>query len=153
MSQGVLMSIHTSPEAGAPMHTHREAKALEGQGLEGDRYALGKGTYSKGDAPEREVTLIESEVLEAVARETRIALFPHEVRRNLLTRGVRLNDLVGKTFHVGSVQLEGVRLCPPCDYLEKVTGKAVKAPLEDRGGLRCRVVQGGLMRVGDTIQV
>jgi len=152
MSNGLLMAIHTCPDAGDPMRTVREVRALEGVGLEGDRYATRTGTYSKKDGPDREVTLIESEVLEAVARESRIVLFPHEARRNLVTRGVRLNDLVGRNFTIGEVALEGVRLCPPCGYLEQVTGKAIRAPLENRGGLRARVVKGGTLRVGDTIQ-
>ncbi|MDH4249150.1 MAG: MOSC domain-containing protein [Deltaproteobacteria bacterium] len=152
MSNGILMAIHTCPTAGDPMRTHREVKALEGDGLEGDRYASRTGTYSKKHGPDREVTLIESEALEAVARETRIALFPHEARRNLVTRGVRLNGLVGQTFTVGEVTLEGLRLCSPCGYLEQITGKPIRTPLEDRGGLRARVVKGGTLRVGDPIQ-
>ena len=153
MSNGILLAIHTCPNAGEPMRTHRDIQVVEGVGLEGDRYASRTGTYSKKHGPDREITLIESEALEAVARESGIALFPHEARRNLVTRGVRLNDLVGRGFRVGPVELEGVRLCTPCGYLEQVTGKAVRAPLEERGGLRARIVKGGTLRVGDAIQV
>jgi len=151
MSQGMIMAIHTCPAAGEPMRTHREVTAVAGKGLEGDRYALGTGHYSDSFGPDREVTIIEAEALEAVARETGIALAPHQARRNLVSRGIELNGLVGVTFTVGGVTLEGVKLCDPCGYLEKITGKPVRAALENRGGLRARVVSGGVIRVGDLI--
>ncbi|HEX9843861.1 MAG TPA: MOSC domain-containing protein [bacterium] len=151
-AKGTVQSIHTTSDAGQPMRELPSVRALKGEGLEGDRYLFRRGTYSKTHAPDREVTLIETETLAWLQREHGIALPPAEARRNLVTAGVALCELIGKRFRVGSeVVLEGVRPCEPCGYLEKLTGKPVFAPLKDRGGLRTFIVQGGTLRVGDAI--
>jgi MOSC domain-containing protein YiiM len=148
--QGELLHIHVTDEAGAPMRALAEAKLITGIGIEGDRYATGRGKYS--EFPDiREVTLIELETLEALARDEKIDLMPHVHRRNLTTRGVPLNHLVGRRFRVGGVLLEGGRLNVPCRYLELLTGKPVYRPLLNRSGLNCRIVEGGTIRVGDPI--
>lgn len=128
-----------------------EARLVAGRGIEGDRYFLGTGTYSMKPGPDREVTLIEREVLEALARDHGIELTPAQHRRNLTVSGVALNHLVGQRFRVGEVLLETVRLNKPCKYLEKMTGKAVYLPLLNRSGLNCRVVEGGTIRPGDPL--
>jgi MOSC domain-containing protein YiiM len=129
----------------------QSAKLIEGQGIEGDRYALGTGKYSP--FPDiREVTLIEVETLEALIRDHDIDLSPEEHRRNLTTRGVPLNHLVGKRFRVGDVLLEGGRLNTPCRYLDFVTGKTVCDLMEHRSGLNCSIVEGGEIRAGDIIK-
>ena len=153
MSKGEVVSIHTCEKAGDPMRSPMETRAVVGLGLEGDRYASRSGTYSKTHAPDREVTLIEAETLEALQREHGIALSAEESRRNLVTRGIVLVDLIGKTFRVGEVVLHGERQCEPCGYLEDLTGKQVFAPLQDRGGLRTHIVTGGTIRAGDVIEV
>jgi MOSC domain-containing protein YiiM len=113
------------------------------------------GTFQKPAQPKvepgQEVTLIEQEALEAAQREYDLPLTHAESRRNLLTSGVPLNHLVGRRFTIGSVVLEGVKLCEPCGYLERFTGKKVIEALRHRGGLRARIVQGGVLRVGDPI--
>ncbi len=150
MWQGELLHIHVSDQAGAPMRALGEAKLIASTGIEGDRYATGKGKYS--EFPDiREVTLIEVETLEALARDEKIELLPHEHRRNLTTRGVPLNHLVGRRFRVGNVVLEGGRLNVPCRYLELLTKKPVYQPLINRSGLNCRIIEGGVIRVGDVI--
>jgi MOSC domain-containing protein YiiM len=103
----------------------RTVRLIAGLGIEGDRYATGLGTYSKKQHINRQVTLIEVEVLEALARGRGIDLAPHEHRRNLTTRGMLLNHLVGQYFHIGDCVLYGGRLNVPCLYLENFVGKKV----------------------------
>jgi MOSC domain-containing protein YiiM len=98
------------------------------------------------------VTLVEAEALEAVLAETGIDLTGGRARRNLVTRGVRLADLNGRTFRVGEVVLRGTRLCAPCEFLERLTEPGVFAALKGRGGLRAEILQGGLIRAGDSIE-
>ena len=150
MWQGELLHIHITDAAGAPMHSLGEAQLVPGVGISGDRYALGTGKYS--EFPDiREVTLIEAEALEALLRDERIELLPHEHRRNLTTRGVALNHLVGRRFRVGATILEGGRLNVPCRYLELLTGKSVYETLRNRSGLNARIIEGGTIRAGDRI--
>ena len=127
--------------------------AAPGKGLEGDRYSDGTGTFYKPNCPDREVTLIETEALEALKRDYGIELAPSQTRRNLLTSGVSLNHLVGRIFSVGNVQLEGLRLCEPCKHLARLTSEKVREGLVHRGGLRARVLVGGEIRAGDPIKV
>ena len=153
MGEGKIRSIFVCAAAGEPMKRLEAASVVKAVGIEGDRYANRTGTYSKTHAPDREVTLMAEEVLADLEAETGIVLAPEETRRNLMTKGVDLDALIGKTFRVGEeVLLQGVRQCDPCGYLEKVTGKKVFAPLENRGGLRTTVLRGGAIRVGDTVQ-
>ncbi|MEI2686876.1 MAG: MOSC domain-containing protein [Cypionkella sp.] len=151
MWQGSLLDIHTTVAARQPMIKHLRVTLIAGQGIEGDRYALGTGTYSP--FPDiREVTLIEIETIEALARDHGIDLPTAEHRRNLTTRDVPLNHLVGKKFWVGDVLLEGGRLNTPCRYLDLVTGQAVFALMEHRSGLNCKILQSGSVGIGDVIR-
>ena len=99
----------------------------------------------------RQVTLIEIETIEALERDQNIAVAPGAARRNVVTRGVPLNHLVGREFQVGAVRLRGTRLCEPCAYLEGLTQQGVLAGLMHRGGLRAEIVTGGTIRLEDTI--
>ena len=151
---GEVASLHITGAASGRMASPDAVKALPGKGLEGDRYALGVGTYSPDEGPtppDREITLFEAEVLQALARESGIEFVPAETRRNVITRGVALNHLVGRRFRVGEVELEGVRLCEPCKYLVELTGKNVLGPLVHRGGLNARILSEGTIRVGDPV--
>jgi MOSC domain-containing protein YiiM len=151
MWRGKLLHIHTAPVARAPMVPHETAILIAGEGIDGDRYTAGTGTYSQ--IPDvREVTLIEVETLIALRRDHAIDLAPHEHRRNLTTEGVPLNHLVGRQFWVGPVLLEGGRLNTPCKYLDLVTGKPVCDLLTHRSGLNCRIVEGGDLNLGDAIR-
>jgi MOSC domain-containing protein YiiM len=148
---GELVEILTASKEGAPIESRSEALAVAGVGLEGDRYAAGVGTFSKGDAG-RQVTLVAVEALDELEREHGLRVTPAETRRNLATRGVPLNDLVGQTFRVGGAVLVGVRLCEPCGYLEETTGKPLKTAAMGRMGLRADIVEGGPIRLGDRIE-
>jgi MOSC domain-containing protein YiiM len=152
MWQGSVVSIHIAPEAGLPMETVPEARAIAGRGLEGDRYTLGIGYYSNTPGPGgRELTLIETETLEALPA-LGVKLSAAETRRNVATAGVPLNHLVGREFQVGAVRLRGTRLCEPCKYLEGLTQPGAMLALLHRGGLRAQILNDGVIRVGDTIQ-
>jgi MOSC domain-containing protein YiiM len=151
MSAGRVVSSHIARQAEGPMESLVEVRAIPGHGLEGDRYSRGEGSFSKNPGGGREVTLIAQEMIEFLAREAGIRLEPGEARRNLVTQGVALNELVGKIFRVGSVQLKGVRLAEPCDHLQRLTHQGVLKGLVHRGGLRAELVDGGVLRVGDAI--
>jgi MOSC domain-containing protein YiiM len=142
-----VVAIYISPSATTLPHSVNEAEARAHRGLVGDRYFEGCGTFTDWEpkGPGRELTLIESEVL------AEIGLSASEARRNIVTEGVGLNDLVGKRFRIGSVLIEGIRLCPPCAHLDKVTSNALLKPLADRGGLRANILSDGIIRVGDAI--
>jgi MOSC domain-containing protein YiiM len=149
--QGSVVSIHIG-ERGKPLRVVESVQARAGEGFVGDRYFVGTGTFSKQKSPDREITLIEAEALEALQRDYGVSLDPVESRRNIATRGVPLNHLVGKRFCIGEVQVHGIRLCEPCGHLQKVSGKEkVKEGLQHRGGLRAQIVTSGVIRVGDGV--
>src|SRR5947208_13163227 len=132
---GEVVAIHIADEAEAQMRAVDRVRAVPGKGLEGDRYFRASGTYSDRPGPGREITLIESEAIEAMARDNELAIAPGEARRNVVTRGAPLNHLVGREFLVGGVRLRGIRLCEPCSHLEGLTRRGVLAGLVHRGGL------------------
>jgi MOSC domain-containing protein YiiM len=150
--QGELLHIHIAQRAAAPMQSLSKANLIAGTGIEGDRYATRLGTYSKMHHIDRQVTLIEVEVLEALARDRNIELASHEHRRNLTTRGVPLSHLVGHYFRIGDCVLYGGRLNVPCLYLEELVGKKVFKPLLNRSGLNCRIVIGATLRTDQRIE-
>jgi len=152
MWHGEILQIGISPSAGQLIQIVDQVHAVPGKGLEGDRYFSNKGTYEPSPDGSRQVTLIESEALAALSSETGIQLKPGESRRNLVTRGVPLNHLVGKEFNVGTVRLRGVRLCEPCKHLVEITGQAGVLPgLTHRGGLRAEILSDGIIQVGDSV--
>jgi MOSC domain-containing protein YiiM len=138
-----VAALFLAPWKGASMEAVSEVRAVPGRGLEGDRYFDADGASA--------VTLIEAEALVRLEREHGIPLQPAEARRNLLTRGVALNGLVGREFRVGEVVLRGVALCEPCLHLQQSTRRGVLRGLVRRGGLRAEIVSGGWMRSGDPI--
>lgn len=147
MFEGQLVGIFTVSRKGADLESREQAEIVAGAGLSGDRYCRQAG---KGK-PDQEITLIEIEALEALAREADISLTPAQARRNLVTRGVPLNHLIDKEFAVGEVVLRGLRLCEPCGHLEGMTQKGVKEGLCHRGGLRAQAIRGGKIRIGDGV--
>jgi MOSC domain-containing protein YiiM len=126
-------------------------RAVGGRGLEGDRYFARIGTYSKKTGPDREVTLIELEAVEALKRDYGVELDPKDSRRNLVTQGVALNHLVGREFTIGEVKFRGIRLCEPCSHLAKLADREVLPGLVHRGGLRAAILTDGVIRVGDSL--
>jgi MOSC domain-containing protein YiiM len=144
-------ALFIGPVVKKPLHEVDQVVCVVGHGLEGDRKFRREGLPPRKNGPDREVTLIEAEAIEAVNRDCDIELRPVETRRNVLTRGVALNHLVGKRFRVGEVILEGLRLCEPCEHLESLTRPGVREALLHRGGLRAQVLEGGSIKVGDPI--
>ncbi len=155
MNGGRLVAIYVAAARGAPMEVRERIDAVAGQGLRGDRYANQSGTYSGTGRDARDVTLIEREAVDAVrAEDGGIDVHEGLTRRNLVTEGVALNHLVGRTFSVGDVRMRGVRLAEPCAYLEQLTGLAgVRAALVHRAGLRAEILDDGQLHVGDAIEV
>jgi len=153
MSQGKVVSLHIAAVAAAPMITVAQVKAAAGQGLEGDRYSNKLGTYSNNPGSGRDVTLIESEAIDALLREYKIGFEPSMARRNIVTRRIALNHLVEKQFKIGAVILRGTRLCEPCMHLERLSSAGAMRGLIHRGGLRAEIITGGTIRVGDEILV
>jgi MOSC domain-containing protein YiiM len=148
-----VVAIFIGPDPGGPMRPAGAVRAVPGKGLEGDRYWQGGPGEPRKRGPDREVTLIEAEAIEALARDEGVAFDPSESRRNLVTRGVALNHLVGREFRVGAARLKGLRLCEPCSHLEEMTREGVRLGLLHRGGLRAQVLDEGVVRVGDAVVV
>ncbi len=151
-----IEEIYIGEEMGKPLHSVDEAIVIEGLGIEGDRYAKKQGTFTKekeeGDAG-KHVTLIEAEAIEAALDEFGDDYREGKSRRNIVTRGIKLNALINHRLQIGDVILKGERDCPPCGHLSKLTATESRKSLKNRGGLRTTVLKGGVIRVGDTIQV
>jgi MOSC domain-containing protein YiiM len=148
---GSVESIHIAAGPEQAMSPVESVRAVKGKGLEGDRYFTGEGTYSHKPEPGRELTLIEAEAIEGLLDEHGIELRPGEARRNVVTREIGLNDLVGRRFTVGEVECIGTELCHPCSHLERLTVPGVLKGLVNRGGLRADIVSGGQIAVGDAV--
>jgi MOSC domain-containing protein YiiM len=147
---GRLVSIHIGG-AGEPLVPVRSARAVPGRGLEGDRYSAGAGTWSTPGLWS-EVTLVSAEAGEVLRASVGFEGDAGELRRNLVTEGINLDELIGVRFRIGEVVLEGVRPCDPCGYLERIVGRrGLKDALRGRGGLRARVLQEGILRAGDDV--
>lgn len=148
----MVAGIYIAAEARGPMRSLDSVRAVAERGLEGDRYFTKQGTFWK-ERPDYQLTLIEEEAVTALKRDYGIRLEPQNARRNLVTRGVALNHLVGRDFRVGSVLVRGIRLCEPCSHLEQLSGVPVIKGLRHRGGLRAQILSDGEIRVGDRVQV
>jgi MOSC domain-containing protein YiiM len=151
MFEGKVISINIADAAEAPMQSVNEARAIPGRGLEGDRYFNGTGTFSK-PSPDRELTLIEAEAVEAMKRELDVDYGLGDSRRNIVTRGAPLNHLVGKEFWIGEVKARGLRLCEPCKHLQRLSHEKVLPGLVHRGGLRAQILSEGTIRVGEVVR-
>jgi hypothetical protein len=151
---GTVEAIVLAPEAEGAMHQVDRAVARAGRGLEGDRYFDERGTFSNAHGRGYDLTLIEAEVLDTLELSTG-RLTPEEARRNIVTRGIELNALVGEHFRVGDVECFAQRLCEPCAHLERLTAATGKSgtlrALIHKGGLRADVLSDGEIRVGDQI--
>lgn len=146
MGEGRVEAIYISAKAEKLPRSIARVRAVQGRGLEGDRYFDGTGTWSDYPVEEgRDLTLVEAEVLEEVG------LAPADARRNVVTRGVSLEALIGKRFRVGEVECYGDRTCEPCAHLERLTRPGVLKALTHRGGLRADITRGGEIAVGDVV--
>jgi MOSC domain-containing protein YiiM len=144
-----IVGIYTAPKSGAPMEQQGSVVVVPGEGIVGDRYALHTGTWSNPKWPDQELTLFASEVAEAIGIEA------YQARRNLVTRGIELSGLVGVRFRIGEALIAGVRACDPCRYIQQLNAQPglTKALAGYNGGLRARVIEGGKVRLGDTIEI
>jgi len=142
---GRVEAINIGPERQLPAPVERVA-AHAGKGLLGNRYY-----FDHGAGPGRALTLIAAESLEAMAAEHGIEITAAESRRNVLTRGIDVNALVGKRFRVGEVECVGVELCHPCKHLESMTKPGVIKGLANRGGLNADILSDGEIAVGDEV--
>jgi len=143
----VVEAIYVSEKARRLPVAVDSARVVAGQGIEGDRYFLGKGSFSHWRGTGRALTLVEAEALEDVGLSSAAA------RRNVVTRGVDLNALVGVRFRVGGVECLGRRLCEPCRHLERLEGDGLMRSLAGRGGLRADVLSDGVVAVGDPVVI
>jgi len=141
---GSVVAILTAADAESPLEYVETVEAVAGHGLVGDRYYDGRGTFS-GPGRGYEVTLVEAEVLDS------IDLPWEQARRNIVTRGIALNALVGHRFTIGSVECVGRRLAEPCAHLEKLARPGLLRPLVHRGGLRADILAGGPISIGDSV--
>jgi MOSC domain-containing protein YiiM len=154
MRSGVVEGIYITSAPHESVRGVERAHGIAGRGLEGDRYFRGEGdgTFYEPEKPGQDLTLIEAEAIEGLERDSGIELAPGDVRRNVVTRGIALNDLVGKRFLVGDVECFGQRLCDPCSHLERSTRPGVLKGLANRGGLRADIVRGGWIAVGAPVR-
>lgn len=150
MSNGIVEAIYIAAKATGPTHAVGSVQAIPGVGLDGDRYALKQGTFFKPE-PDFELTLIEAEALEALHRDYSVDLAAGDARRNIVTRSIALNHLVGREFTIGDVRIRGIRLCEPCEHLQRLTGKQLIKGLRHRGGLRAQILTEGTIHAGDEI--
>jgi hypothetical protein len=150
-SVGTIELIALAAEAEGPMRTVSSAEAVEGRGLRGDRYERGAGTFSNPRGRGYDLTLVEAEALEELSAKG-VELAPVEARRNLVVRGIALDDLIGRRFRVGEVECFGQRRCEPCAHLERLTRPGVLRGLVHRGGLRADMLSGGGIRIGDRVE-
>lgn len=137
---GVVEGIFFGAVTAGPLEAASEVKVATGAGIEGDRH---------GDT---DITLFEAEAIEGLREDTGIDLHPSEIRRNVMTRGISLNDLLGHRIRVGEVEAFVTELCHPCSHLQKLTQPGVLKGLVNRGGLNADVVTGGAIRVGDQVE-
>jgi len=130
-----------------------EANFTAGQGIEGDRYFFGNGTFSEklNGLPDREVTLIEAEEIDRFNAQQGLSLNYGDMRRNIITRGIRLNDLVDRQFRIGAVEFRGIRLCEPCAHLAELVTPQVLKGMVHRAGLRACILTDGKIRESDPI--
>jgi hypothetical protein len=148
LASGIVERICVTPSAGQAIQCPERVTAIAGQGLDGDRHVVGRGTFPSGVSGSA-LTLIQAEVCESFDP----PLTPDEHRRNLVIRGIELNTLVGHEFIVGEVLCRGMRLCEPCTVIDGYASRSLLRPLVHRGGLRADILSGGEIRLGDGLSV
>lgn len=144
---GVVQGLFVASASGQPMESRRSVRALAGTGILGDRYAEGLGHWSDPRWPDQELSLVEDELADE------LALTADQLRRNIVTRGVALGELIRRDFRIGTAWLRGMRTCDPCRYLETLTRPGIYEELDGRGGLRAAILRSGWIRVGDRFEV
>lgn len=148
---GSVWKIFVAPKAGQPMVAVDSAMAMEGRGLDGDRYAALTGHWKGDDGCQ--VSLIENEAIEAIRSSYGVSIDAGEHRRNIVTQGVDIELLTGRKFRIGEAVMEFDRARPPCGYIASLTSKKMTKALWGRSGICARIVRPGLLRVCDTIEL
>jgi MOSC domain-containing protein YiiM len=153
MTVGSILGIYIAPSKGAGVMGYQKVSLRAGKGIEGDRYfsQTGKNRSNYKGQPDWEITLIESEVIEAFNQQRGHSFHESDFRRNLVTQGVGLNDLVGKTFTINNVSFYGVQLCEPCASLQRRLAVSILPELIGKGGLRAQIRSNGVIAVGDKL--
>lgn len=152
MDAGVVLQIQVAPvKRGATVFLDA-VRALAGQGLEGDHHFRADGVFDEKVGAGRQVTLIDAAEVESLNAERGFGLAPADLRRNVVTRGARLPDLLHREFWVGEVLLRGELVCNPCAHVEGITCPGVLAAYVGRAGLRASIVRSGTLRVGDAVR-
>lgn len=149
--RGTVEEIYITDRGSAPMERVDEVEAVAGKGLRGDRYMMGTGYWSTYDLCQ--VTLIAAEDIEHIARETDLEITAGQHRRNIITRGIDFDLLVGKTFRVGEALFGYDRPRPPCRYVQSITQPGMTKALGGRAGICCRILESGTIRPSDPITV
>ena len=148
--QGSVVGIFIAPESAAEMVSLPEVRAFADRGLEGDRFL--RDSWSAVNRSDKAVSLIEDEVLQLAAQELGLETIAQKTRRNIVTRGVPLIELLHREFTVGGVPMRGIRLFEPCGHLVKVSRlPGIFKALDHRSGLKAAILSNGVMRVGDKI--
>ena len=153
MTAGVVTEIWLTGTAAAPMRRLPAGLLVAGAGLDGDRYALGGGTWAQYPDLEKQLTLIDRDDVAAVAAEASVVLAPGDTRRNLVTVDVDLPALVGRWFAVGDALLIGMKRCPPCTHLERLTGAKLITAMLNRGGINAAVFAGAEIAEGAVVRL
>lgn len=153
--EGFVKEIFISQLAGAEMRSIKSAELVKGKGIVGDRYFKKIGTFSEAleETGDFEVTLIESEEVEAFEKKLALGYTAKEFRRNLVTSGIALGELIGKEFTIGSVVLKGVRYCEPCAHLAGILGNEIMVHMVHKTGLRALITLGGEISVNSKVVV
>jgi MOSC domain-containing protein YiiM len=148
--QGTVVALYIAPQPSQPMISVSEVRAFADRGLEGDRFF--KASWSAANRPDKAVSLIEQETLEAAAAELGTAMVAEKTRRNIVTCGVPLRELLDREFTVGQVVMRGIRLFEPCGHMEKLSNlPGIFQALAHRSGLKAAIVSDGVIRVNDPI--
>ncbi|MDH5357320.1 MAG: MOSC domain-containing protein [Gammaproteobacteria bacterium] len=150
---GIIKDILTAEHSGDRLVSSPTATLEAGKGIVGDRYYSSQGTFSEHmqNQPDFEVSLIEQEKIDEFNAITGHHYSGHDFRRNIVTQGIQLNELVGKSFSIGNVTLKGIRLCEPCSYLSARLGSEVMDYMVHKAGLRAQIIHGGEIHISDFI--
>lgn len=148
-----ILEIYIAKSGASMPRAIKVAELVAGKGIVGDRYYNETGTFSKKLAglPDKELTLIEAEEIDAFNQEFNFNLTYGDFRRNIVTAGVKLNELEGKDFMIGNVRLRGVRLCEPCAHLANLLVPDIMPSLVHKAGLRAQIITSGSVSTGDSL--
>ena len=150
---GSIYRLYYCSEAKAEMIQAESLNCVMDRGIEGDRYFLGKGTFSQelSGTPDDQITLIESEEIDQFNHDNGLNLSYGSFRRNIITTGIKLNPLVGQKIQIGDVVLEAIRYCEPCAHLAQLLGQEILPQMMGRSGLRAKIISGGVVKSGQPI--